>query len=92
MSLFGGLTKGVERGIQLDGQFMSSFVWAFKNQAAHPTALTELVAIAEQNAKELIDSAGNVLPNVVSALLVGSDPCAGSRHAFEGWQAKYGHH
>lgn len=90
--LFGGLATGIERGIQLDNQFLSSFVWAVEHAVVDQEPLKELVVIAKQNVTEAIDEAGNVLPNVVSALLSGADPFAGSRHQFEAWQVKYGKH
>lgn len=89
-SLFPGLGHGIERGLQYDAQFLASFVWAIKNQQTD--ALNELVQIAEQNVKEVLDSSGNVLPTVVGSLITGGDPFAGSRHAFQAWQAKYGVH
>ena len=89
-NIFPGLGKGVEKGLQYDAQFLASFVWAIKNGKTE--ALNALVVIAEQNIKEVLDSAGNVLPTVVGSLITGGDPFAGSRHAFQAWQAKYGVH
>ena len=88
--VFGGLTHGIERGLQIDAQFLSSFVWCIEH--AQVDALNELVTIAKQNIGEVLDTSGNVLPTVVSGLIAGSDPFAGSRHAFQGWQAKHGVH
>lgn len=91
-NLLGGVTHGIERGIQLDAAFLSSFVWAVEHSVKDTQPLTELVAVAKQNVAEAIDAAGNVLPNIVSALIAGSDPFAGSRHAFEAWVVKWGKH
>lgn len=90
-NMLGGFTNGIKRGIALDAMFLSSFVWAVEHAVVDPAPLTELIVIAKQNVAEAIDETGNVLPNVVSALIAGSDPFAGSRHAYEAWQAKWGH-
>lgn len=92
-SILGGVTNGIKRGIQLDAQFLSSFIWATEHAVLDTAPLNALIVIAKQNVAEAIDETGNVLPSVIPALLGGSvDPFAGSRHAFEAWQAKYGVH
>ena len=88
--LFGGATKGIEKGIRYDAQFLSSFVWAIRN--GKTDALDELVIVAEQNLRETLDTGGNVLPSLIGSLIGGGDPFAGSRHAFQAWQKKFGVH
>lgn len=89
--LFGGFAKGVERGIQLDAQFLSDFVWASEHSVVDPKPLEELIVIAKQNVSEALDAAGNLLPNIVSDLIAGGDPFAYSRHAYEAWKAANPH-
>jgi hypothetical protein len=92
-NVFGGLTVGIEKGLNYDFQFIGSFVWCVKTN--NTEALSELLPIAEQNIMEGRGAAADavtVLPSLVGALVAGSDPFAGSRHAFQAWQAKYGVH
>lgn len=89
--ILGGLTKGFERGIALDAQFISSMIWAVEHSPVDPQPLKELIVIGKQNVSELIDVTGNILPAVIGALITGGDPTAGSRHAYEAWKAKWKH-
>lgn len=89
-NVFGGLTTGIEKGLQYDASFLKSFVWCIKTN--NKTALDELIVIAETNIHETVDAAGNVLPNVIGGLIAGNDPFSNSRHAFQAWQVKYGKH
>lgn len=88
--IFGGVTKGIESGLKYDAAFLSSMVWAIKS--GNKEALNALVKIAQDNIHETVDTAGNILPNIVAGLIAGSDPFAGSRHEFQNWQTKFGKH
>jgi len=89
-SIFGGVGDGIKKGLKYDAQFLSSFAWAVKS--GNTEALNALVVIAEQNVTEAMGTTGDILPSVVGALLTGADPFAGSRKAFQAFQAKYGIH
>jgi hypothetical protein len=79
------------RGIELDAQFVSDWIWAQEHSlSVDPTPLNELLPIAKMNVSELLGATGHLLPTIEGAILGGSDPAAGSRHAYEVWKAKWG--
>jgi len=92
MGFLDGFTKGITKGITYVGQFVSSFVWSVEHVATNHAPLNDLVPIAKVFVSEVLDTSGNILPNVVGALITGGDPFAGSRHQFQNWQNKYGKH
>lgn len=87
----GGVSEGIMRGLEIDAQFVSSWIWAEEHSVIDKTPLNELLPIAKMNVSELLGATGHLLPTIEGAIFGGQDPAAGSRHAYEAWQAKWGH-
>lgn len=92
MGIFDGFTKGITKGLAYIGQFMSSVIWSVEHVVVDKEPLNELMPIAKMFVAEVIDTSGNVLPNIVGSLITGGDPFAPSRHAFQVWTMKHGKH
>lgn len=91
-NIFGGVTNGISKGLTYDAQFISSFIWAVEHAVHDKAPLDALIVIAKKNVSEVVDEAGNLLPNIIGSIIAGGDPFAGSRHDFQAWQKLYGKH
>lgn len=82
-----GVLRGLTLGIQYFGQYAKSITWAMKT--GNLAAMVELVQVGEAFVLETVDEAGVLVPTIVDAILKGSDPWSGSRHAFQQFLADF---
>jgi len=93
-SLLGGLGHGISAGIKYFVIDERTLVWAIRT--VNTAALTDIAHVGALWLKEVADEAGNLLPGIEGAIITyaltgqGTDPNAGSRHATQAIQAKYG--
>lgn len=91
MGLLDGITKGVTKGLTYIGSFVSDFVWAAEHISKDHQPLNDLLPVAKTFVSEMLDTSGNLLPNIIGSLIAGGDPFAGSRHQYQQWRVKWKH-
>jgi hypothetical protein len=86
--MLGHILDGFKKGLEYEAKAGRILAWAVKH--GKTDCLQECAHIGEMQAVEALDEAGNVKGNLIGAVLGGSDPFSGSRHATQALIAKWG--
>ena len=86
--LIPGLRKGLQKGIQYDIDFARLEIKAM--ETGNTAMQQDLNSVRQQFVREAADVMGVVRGDVLSTLMSGGDPFAGSRHMLQAVETKYG--